>query len=141
MIHWPAGIKAKGELRDQFHHVIDVVPTILEACKIPAPAEVNGIKQKPIEGVSMMYSFDDKSAEDTRKTQYFEMLTNRAIYHDGWIACSRSGVPWETGGRTLEGLKNATWELYNVDEDFSQAKDLAATQPSQIERAAGSVPG
>ena len=132
VIHWPAGIKAKGELRDQFHHVIDVVPTILEACNIPAPTEVNGIKQKPIEGVSMMYSFEDKAAKDTRTTQYFEMLTNRAIYHDGWIACSRSGVPWETGGRTLEGLKNATWELYNVDEDFSQANDLAAENPSKL---------
>ena len=132
MIHWPAGIKAKDELREQFHHVIDVVPTILEACKIPAPTEVNGIQQKPIEGVSMLYSFENKAAEDTRKTQYFEMLTNRAIHHDGWVACSRSGVPWETGGRTLEGLKNATWELYNVDEDFSQANDLAATNPAKL---------
>ncbi len=132
VIHWPAGIKAKGELRDQFHHVIDVVPTILEACKIPAPQEVNGIKQKPIEGVSMLYSFDNQSADDTRTTQYFEMLTNRAIYHDGWVACSRSGVPWETGGRTLEGLNNATWELYNVDEDFSQANDLAAVETEKL---------
>lgn len=134
VIHWPAGIKAKGELREQFHHVIDVVPTILEACHIPAPTEVNGIKQKPIEGVSMMYSFEDEAAEDTRTTQYFEMLTNRAIYHDGWIACSRSGVPWETSGRTLEGLKNATWELYNVDEDFSQANDLAAANTSKLQK-------
>ena len=72
----------------------------------------------------MKYSFEDAEAEDRRTTQYFEMLTNRAIYHDGWVACSRSGVPWETGGRTLEGLKEATWELYNIEQDFSQADDL-----------------
>lgn len=133
VVHWPAGIKSKGELRDQFHHVIDVVPTILEACKIPAPEEVNGIPQKPHEGISMAYSFDNANAADRRKTQYFEMLTNRAIYHEGWIACSRSGVPWETGGRTVEGLMNATWELYNIDQDFSQANDLATKQPAKLE--------
>lgn len=132
VIHWPAGIKAKGELRDQFHHVIDVVPTILEACKIPEPTEVNGIAQKPMEGTSMTYTFEDAEARDQRTTQYFEMLTNRAIYHDGWIACSRSGVPWETGGRTLDGLKNATWELYNIDQDFSQATDLATSEPNRL---------
>ncbi len=132
VVHWPAGIKAKGELRDQFHHVIDVVPTILEVCKLPAPTEVNGIKQKPIEGVSMVYTFEDGDAESRRETQYFEMLTNRAIYHDGWIACSRSGIPWETGGRTVEELKNATWELYNIEEDFSQANDLASVQPAKL---------
>ncbi|MCA9008983.1 MAG: sulfatase-like hydrolase/transferase, partial [Planctomycetaceae bacterium] len=132
VIHWPAGIKAKGELRDQFHHVIDVVPTILEVCKIPAPTEVNGIKQKPIEGVSMAYTFENSSAEDARKTQYFEMMTNRAIYHDGWIACSRTSLPWETGGRTLEGLKTAPWELYNVEVDFSEADDLAKSNPAKL---------
>ncbi len=132
VIHWPNGIKAKGELRDQFHHVIDVVPTILEACKIPEPTEVNGIVQRPMEGISMTYTFEDADASDERTTQYFEMLTNRAIYHDGWIASSRSGVPWETGGRTLEGLKNARWELYNVDEDFSQANDLATSEPKRL---------
>lgn len=132
VVHWPAGIKAKGELRDQFHHVIDIVPTILEVCKLPAPTEVNGIRQKPIEGVSMVYTFEDGDAESRRETQYFEMLTNRAIYHDGWIACSRSGIPWETGGRTVEGLKNAPWELYHIEEDFSQANDLASTQPAKL---------
>ena len=99
VVHWPKGIKAKGEIRDQFHHVIDVVPTILEACKIPEPKVVNGIAQKPIEGVSMLYSFDDAKAKGTRTTQYFEMATNRAIYHDGWVACSQYGYPWETLGR------------------------------------------
>ncbi len=99
VVHWPRGIKAKGETRTQFHHVIDVFPTILEACKIAEPAQVNGIPQKPIEGVSMLYSFDDPAAQDRRTTQYFEMFTNRAIYHDGWLACSRFGLPWDTGGR------------------------------------------
>ena len=131
VIHWPKGIKAKGELREQFHHVIDVVPTILEAAGIPEPTSVNGIPQKPIEGVSMMYSFDDGKAEDRRKTQYFEMATNRAIYHDGWVACSKYGLPWETAGRG-DGFMAAPWELYNVDEDFSEANDLAKQFPDKL---------
>lgn len=132
VIHWPAGIKAKGELRDQFHHVIDIVPTILDVCQLAQPTSVNGIAQKPIEGVSMTYTFDNPDAKDRRTTQYFEMLTNRAIYHDGWVACSRSGLPWETGGRTIEGMQNATWELYNIDKDFSQADDLARSEPEKL---------
>jgi arylsulfatase len=131
IVHWPRGIKAKGETRTQFHHVIDVVPTILEACKIPEPTAVNGIKQKPIEGVSMLYSFDDAVAKDRRTKQYFEMFTNRAIYHDGWVACSRFGVPWETGGREGD-FTNAPWELYHVDADFSQADDQAAGNPEKL---------
>ena len=131
VVHWPNGIKAKGELRDQFHHVIDIVPTILEAAGIPEPIEVNGIAQKPIEGVSMIYSFDDSKAEDRRKTQYFEMATNRAIYHDGWVACSKYGLPWETAGRG-DGFVNAPWELYNVNEDFSQSQDLAKQFPDKL---------
>src|SRR5215470_3492472 len=99
VVHWPKGIKAKGESRTQFHHVIDVVPTILEACKVPEPKIVNGIAQKPIEGVSMLYTFDDAKAKGRRTTQYFELATNRAIYHDGWVACSRYGLPWVTSGR------------------------------------------
>ena len=131
VVHWPNGIKAKGELREQFHHVIDVVPTILEAAGIPEPTQVNGIAQKPIEGVSMMYSFDGGKVEDRRKTQYFEMATNRAIYHDGWVACSKYGLPWETAGRG-DGFMTAPWELYNVDEDFSQANDLAKQFPDKL---------
>ena len=132
VIHWPQGIKAKGEQRAQFHHVIDVVPTILEACKIPEPKVVNGIKQRPIEGVSMAYTFEVADAQSKRTTQYFEMLCNRAIYHDGWIACSAFAPPWETGGRSVDGLKTAKWELYNIDEDFSQANDLAAQNPDKL---------
>lgn len=131
IVHWPKGIKAKGEQRTQFHHVIDVVPTILEACRLPEPKVVNGIPQKPMEGVSMIYSFDDAKAKDRRTTQYFEMKTNRAIYQDGWVACSRFGAPWERG---LGGgdYNKAPWELYHVDEDFSQANDLAAQHPEKL---------
>jgi arylsulfatase A-like enzyme len=131
VVHWPKGIRAKGEIRNQFHHVIDVVPTILEACKIPEPKVVNGIAQKPIEGVSMLYSFDDKEAKDRRTTQYFELATNRALYHDGWVACSQYGLPWVTGGRGDDFLA-APWELYNVNEDFSQADNLAAKNPEKL---------
>lgn len=131
VVHWPAGIKAKGELRTQFHHVIDVVPTILEACKIPEPKEVNGIPQKPIEGVSMLYSFDDATAKSKRTTQYFELATNRAIYHDGWVACSRFGLPWQTLGRG-DGFLDAPWELYHVDEDFSQADNVAHRETAKL---------
>jgi arylsulfatase len=131
VVHWPAGIKAKGEIRDQFHHCIDVVPTILEACKIPTPEVVNGIAQKPIEGVSMAYSFDDAKAASSRPTQYFELATNRAIYHDGWLACSRYGLPWVTAGRG-DGFLTAPWELYNVGADFSQADNLAEREPEKL---------
>jgi arylsulfatase len=131
VVHWPKGIKARGELRTQFHHVVDVVPTILEACRIDAPDTVDGIKQRPIEGVSLVYTFDDGSAKSRRTTQYFEMMANRAIYHDGWIACSRFGVPWTTVGKEGNFLE-APWELYNIEADFSQADDLAAQQPEKL---------
>ena len=132
IVHWPKGIKAKGELRTQWHHVIDVVPTILEACKVQQPDYVNGIKQKPLEGVSMMYSFDDAKAKDTRTTQYFEMAGNRAIYKDGWVAASRMGVPWNTAGKDNSKLKDAPWELYHVSEDFSEANNIAASNPEKL---------
>jgi arylsulfatase len=131
VVHWPRGIKARGELRSQFHHCIDVVPTILEACKVPEPREVNGIKQKPIEGVSMLYSFDDARAKGRRTTQYFEMMGNRGIYHDGWMATTRHGIPWIMTG-SAKGFAEDQWELYHVDEDFSQADDLAATMPEKV---------
>jgi arylsulfatase A-like enzyme len=131
VVHWPKGIKAKGETRTQYHHVIDVVPTILEACKIPEPKVVNGIAQKPIEGVSMLYSFDDADAKSKRTTQYYEMFVNRAIYNDGWLACSRFGVPWNSAGREGDFLA-APWELYNLDADFSQADDLAGKSPEKL---------
>ena len=134
LVHWPSRINAKGEIRSQFHHVIDVVPTILESCNIPAPKEVNGIKQKPIAGVSMAYSFDDADAKGKRTTQYFEILGSRGIYHDGWFASARCGIPWETGNRSLEDLRHANWELYNIEEDYSQGHDLAAENPAKLEK-------
>jgi len=131
IVHWPQGIKSKGEVRTQFHHVIDVVPTILEACKVTEPKTVNGIVQKPIEGTSMVYTFDDAQATGRRTTQYFELATNRAIYHDGWVACSHFGLPWETLGKG-DDFVNAAWELYHVDEDFSEGVDLASQQPAKL---------
>jgi arylsulfatase A-like enzyme len=95
IIRWPAGIKAKGEIRSQFTHVIDIAPTVFEACKIPAPKEVNGIKQDPIEGTSMVYSFNDAKAKERHTTQYFEMFGNRAIYHDGWYARTIHRPAWK----------------------------------------------
>ncbi|MCA9028072.1 MAG: arylsulfatase [Planctomycetaceae bacterium] len=133
VVHWPKGIQAKGERRTQFHHVIDVVPTILEASGIPTPTKVKGIQQKPIEGVSLAYSFDDADADGKRTTQYFEMFCNRAIYQDGWVACSHFGTPWDTDSRTGDFL-DAPWELYNIDEDFSQAVNLADKQPAKLKQ-------
>ena len=132
-IAWPKGIKAKGEVRSQFHHVIDVVPTILEATGLPAPTTINGVAQKPIEGVSMAYSFDDAKADSKRDTQYFEMLSNRAIYSNGWVACTTPpDAPWLSMTRELDVINDFQWELYNVEEDFSQSKNLAAEMPEKL---------
>ncbi len=120
-------------MRGQFDHGLGFVPPILEAAQGAAPSVVNGIAQKPIEGVSMLYSFDDAKAKSQRTTQYFEMLVNRAIYQDGWVASSRFGVPWNTLGREGDFL-NAPWELYNIENDFSQADDLAATNPEKLKQ-------
>jgi arylsulfatase A-like enzyme len=130
VLSWPAHIKAKGEIRSQFHHVIDVAPTALEATGIPEPKLVNGIEQRAMDGVSMLYSADDAKAADTRKTQYFEMFGNRAIYHEGWVAATRHSIPWVIA--PLPPVKDDVWELYNVDADFSQADDLAAKNPEKL---------
>jgi arylsulfatase A-like enzyme len=131
VISWPDRIKDKGGIRTQFHDVIDVAPTILEAAKVPEPVEVNGVWQKPIEGVSMVYSFDDAKAKGTRGTQYFEMLGNRALYHDGWIAVCRHGrLPWQGSGSF--SFDADTWELYKIDEDFSESNDLASKYPEKL---------
>jgi arylsulfatase A-like enzyme len=131
IVHWPKGIKAKGEVRTQFHHVIDICPTVLEAVGVPQPDIVNGIKQKPIEGVSILYSFDDAKAKDRRTTQYFEMFGNRAIYHEGWTACVQHSIPWDVTFKPPPFDKDR-WELYNIDEDFSQSNDLAAKNPAKL---------
>ena len=130
VLHWPNGIKAKGEIRSQFHHVIDVAPTILEAAGLPEPKMVNGIEQYPMDGVSMLYTVDDAQAKDRRTTQYFEMFGNRGIYHEGWVACTRHSIPW----LVVENppLANDVWELYNIDEDFSEANNLASTNPEKL---------
>ncbi|MDP9633755.1 UNVERIFIED_ORG: arylsulfatase [Ensifer adhaerens] len=134
---WPARIKDAGGIRTQFHHLIDIVPTILEATGIQAPVMVNGVAQKPIEGVSMAYSWDKENANTAsrRTTQYFEMLANRAIYHDGWMASTTPPLaPWLLGlGKMPEVVNGYTWELYNLNEDYSQNNDLAAKMPDKLQ--------
>src|SRR4029453_2411193 len=127
---WPNRGKAKGEIRSQFHHVVDVAPTVLEAAGIPEPKTVNGVVQTPMEGVSMVYTFDDPKAAGRHKTQYFEIGGNRAIYSDGWVAATVHKAPWEAKPR--RGLAEDVWELYNVDEDFSESTDLAASNPAKL---------
>ena len=135
-ISWPGHIKDVGGIRTQFHHVIDIVPTILEATGIRAPEVVNGIKQKPIEGVSMAYTFDSANANapSKRETQYFEIGGNRAIYHDGWIAATTPPAPpWVMGTAKMPDVVNGyQWELYNIAEDYSEYNDLAAKQPEKL---------
>ena len=108
--------------------MIDIAPTILEAVGVEMPVEFNGVAQKPIEGVSMVYTFDDAHAPDRRTTQYFEMLGNQGIYHDGWMASAIRGVPWASENPPGD-LLNMPWELYHVDEDFSQATNLRRRIP------------
>ena len=130
VVHWPKGIKAKGEIRTQFGHVIDVAPTILQAARLPEPKVVNGTPQIPIEGVSMAYTFDDARAPDRHTTQYFEIAGNRAIYHEGWLARTIHKAPWEPKPR--RALEDDVWELYDVRSDFSLVNDLAAKQPQKL---------
>jgi arylsulfatase len=130
VIHWPKGFKAKGEVRSQWHHVIDIAPTILEAAGLPEPKAVNGITQTPIEGVSMLYTFGDANARDRHLTQYFEIFGNRAIYSEGWLAGTVHRAPWEPKPRAT--LENDTWELYDTRADFSLANDLAAKNPEKL---------
>jgi Sulfatase len=134
-ISWPGHINDVGGIRTQFHHVIDIVPTILEAAGIKAPEVVDGIKQKPIEGVSMAYTFDkaNTNAPSKRTTQYFEMFANRGIYHDGWYAATTPPEPpWLVGTKPMPPVEQYKWELYNIAEDFSQNNDLAAKNPEKL---------
>ncbi|HEY2558096.1 MAG TPA: sulfatase-like hydrolase/transferase [Caldimonas sp.] len=132
VVHWPKGIKAKGEIRSQFHHVIDVAPTILEAARLPEPTLVNGVLQEPLHGVSMLYSFDDAKAGERHETQYFEMVCNRGIYHRGWTAVTRHGnLPWVVVG-AQPPLSDDVWELYDTTKDWSQARDLAKKMPEKV---------
>ena len=132
IVHWPNGIKAKGEIRSQFHHLIDVAPTILEAAGLPEPVSVNGIHQRPIEGVSMLYSFNDAKAAERHETQYFEILGNRGIYHKGWTAVTKHATPWVLVGRKTVPLDDDVWELYDTSKDWSQANDLSKQMPEKL---------
>src|SRR5450631_1775966 len=135
VISWPGHIKDVGGIRSQFHHMIDIVPTILEVTDIKAPTVVNGIAQRPIEGVSMAYTFNEANAKapSTRETQYFEMVGNRAIYSNGWIASTTPPAPpWLLGTGKLTPMNEYKWELYNITEDFSQYNDLAAKMPEKL---------
>ncbi|RYU60859.1 arylsulfatase [Methylolobus aquaticus] len=133
VVSWPAKIRDKGGLRSQWHHVIDIVPTILESTGLQMPSSVNGVAQKPVEGVSMAYSFSDARAQSARTTQYFEMLGNRAIYNDGWVAATTPvAAPWDPSGSTVDVINGYQWELYNVERDFSQADNLADKQPDKL---------
>jgi len=128
--HWPKGIQAQGEIRTQFSHVIDVAPTVLEAAGLPEPKIVNSTPQVPMEGTSLVYTFNDGAAPQRHTTQYFEIAGNRAIYHDGWLAGTVHKAPWEA--KPSVALENDVWELYDVRSDFSLANDLAAANPEKL---------
>jgi len=132
IVHWPKGIKGKGEIRSQFHHVIDIAPTILEAAGLPEPVSVNGVQQRPIEGVSMLYSFNDAKGAERHETQYFEMFGNRGIYHKGWTAVTRHKTPWILVGEKTPAFDDDVWELYDTSKDWSQAKNLAKEMPEKL---------
>ncbi len=133
IISWPGRIKDVRGIRTQWHHTIDIVPTILDCVGVKQPTVVNGVTQNPIEGVSMVYSFDNASAPSTRRTQYFEMLGNRAIYQDGWVACTTPAVlPWDAVISPVDIIDGYAWELYNVAVDFSEANNLAGQYPDKL---------
>ncbi|HEY2659864.1 MAG TPA: arylsulfatase [Caulobacteraceae bacterium] len=132
VISWPARIKAQGQLRSQFSHVIDIAPTLYEAIGVAQPTEVNGVQQKPIEGTSMVYSFDAPKAPERHHVQYFEMFANRAIYEDGWVAATHpKRVPWVATAQGFDA-DSYSWELYHVASDYSEAHDLAAQDPARL---------
>jgi arylsulfatase A-like enzyme len=130
IVRWPTGIKAKGEVRHQWCHVIDVLPTILEATKLPAPEFVDGIQQQAIEGTSFAYSFDNANAVERHTTQYFEMFVNRGIYHEGWTACTKHSTPWLLSAN-LPKIENDVWELY-APNDWTQANNIVAEKPAKL---------
>jgi len=130
IVHWPRGFSARGEVRAQFHHVIDVAPTVLEAAGLPQPTSVDGVEQHPMEGVSMAYSFDGVDETGRRDTQYFEMFCNRGIYHQGWTAVTRHSTPWVMV--ELPPFDDDVWELYDTTTDWSQSHDLAAEMPEKL---------
>jgi arylsulfatase len=130
VVHWPNGIAARGEVRNQFHHVIDLAPTVLDCAGLPEPTFVNGVQQSPYEGVSMRYSFDEADAADRHTTQYFEMFCNRGIYHNGWTAVTRHSIPWDPKSSPV-AFDDDVWELYD-DTDWTQARDLSVEMPDKL---------
>ena len=133
IVSWPGHIKDAGGLRSQFHHITDIAPTIYELAGVQFPNSVNGVKQLPLEGFSMVYSFDHANQPSPHRVQYFEMVGNRGIYKDGWWAGSRHLLPWDLSAHWLDRLpENNPWELYNLDADYSQAHDLAAQNPEKL---------
>jgi len=133
IISWPARIKDQGGIRSQWHHTIDIVPTLLDVTGLEQPSSVNGVAQKPIEGVSMAYTFDVANAPSTRRTQYFEMIGNQGIYNDGWVACTTPPKPpWDPGEVGVDVISGYKWELYHVTEDFSEAVNLADKYPDKL---------
>ncbi|OJV96957.1 MAG: arylsulfatase [Microbacterium sp. 67-17] len=132
IVHWPEGIAARGEVRNQFTHVIDVAATLLDVAGIPEPVQVHGVTQAPIEGRSFAASFNDPDAPEHRETQYFEMFGNRGIYHKGWTAVTKHRTPWELTGAQTIPFDDDQWELYDTTTDWSQAKDLSAQRPDKL---------
>ena len=132
IVHWPNGIEDKGGLRSQFSHVIDLAPTILEAAGLPEPTTVNGVQQSPMEGTSMLYTFNEPDAAERHDLQYFEMFGNRGIYHRGWSAVTKHRTPWVMTGGVLPAFDDDVWELYDGNSDYSQAHNLAAEQPERL---------
>lgn len=127
VVHWPRGIKAKGEIRDQYHHCTDIVPTILECCGVTMPDVVHGVKQAPLSGVSMRYSFDDRNSATRKEKQYYEMLSTRGIWHNGWKAATEHGPLLDKGD-----FDKDRWQLFHTDEDRSEARDLAGQYPEKV---------
>jgi arylsulfatase len=132
VVHWPSGISEPGGLRSQFSHVIDVAPTVLEAAGLPQPTIVNGVQQSPLEGTSMLYSFNDEAAAERHDLQYFEMFANRGIYHRGWSAVTKHRTPWILMGGVVPAFDDDVWELYDGSTDYAQARDLAAEKPEML---------
>jgi arylsulfatase len=131
IVHWPAGIAPKGEIRSQFSHVIDIAPTILEAAGLPHPTIVNSVQQAPLEGFSMLYAFNDAKAAERHETQYFEMFCNRGIYHKGWTAVTRHSIPWDTS-KPMPAFDDDVWELYDTNTDWTQSHDIAKENPQKL---------
>src|SRR6185503_12789224 len=132
IVHWPNGIQESGGLRSQFTHVIDLAPTILEAAGLPEPTVVNSVMQSPMEGTSMLYSFNAASAPERHDLQYFEMFANRGIYHRGWSAVTKHRTPWVMVGGDMPAFDDDVWELYDGSSDYSQAHNLVAERPEML---------